>query len=205
MKKLMLIVSGLVVAGTLAFFLLNRTTQQSSLSGNEATLAAMDEAVTPSSKTKEYIDSSGFTFSYPDDLTIETKEVDKTAYSNLELTADDVEGLISIQVADTMAASVDAIIKKNKDLSATAVKKVTLAGLDARQYKLNDQFITLALDNGVLFTLIAHIQENEPYWQLVYAKIIETFAFTPAPPVDTSATTGGGEEEVIFEGEEIIE
>jgi hypothetical protein len=206
-KKLGLVVGGVVIAGSLAILLSDRMSRESKVRETGSSRVAEEEVIAPSAKTKEYLDASGFSFSYPDDLTIEKKdEPDKTTYSLLELQSDDISGLISIHVADSTSASVDAILKKNKDLTGTSVKKVRLAGLDARQYTLNDQMITLALDTGVLFTLTAHMQENKPYWQQAYSKIIESFAFTPTPVGDTSvAPDSGGEEEVIFEGEEIVE
>lgn len=181
----------------------------SSNSKNEKTVSPISEKKTEtlskpilSEKTKDYIDSSGFKFSYPIELKMKQKEnLDNNTFSQLELTSSNTSGSLSIEVITSNFKTVNDWIKNNKKISSnTVVKKVKLADLEANQFSLDNQLNTVAIDQGVLFKITTSVKENADFWQKVNQTIISTFAFTQ--PVQN---TDSSDEGVTFEGEEVVE
>lgn len=167
-----------------------------------------NRSIQPSESLLEYADESGFSFSYPDNISLARQEVDDNAvYAQLALTSPDASGSILIRVADSTDASLASWMSDNKKLMPflAAQKDVTLAGMKALQIKTNDSVITAALDQGVLFTIEVFPKKNEAYWLPSYAAIVESFAFASPPSTSASGQGAGGDGEVIFESEEIIE
>ena len=86
------------------------------------------------------------------------------------------------------------------------MKKIKLADLEAKQYEKNDKVITVAYDTGVLFTITTELKATRETMLDLNETILTTFAFAPPESTDASSqSSGAGEEEVFFEGEEIIE
>lgn len=155
--------------------------------------------VEPSSTFINYEDSSGFSFSYPDNLSITKNEVDDNTYADLQLFSNDVSGSLNLKIADSKLKSLDDWLKTNKYASKEAPKEVKLGSLKAKEVKTADRLILGALDQGILFTIEMPLIE-EVFWMKVYGKILSDFSFV-APEV----VTAGSVSDVSFEGEEVIE
>lgn len=154
--------------------------------------------IQPSETLKEYQDPSGFTFSYPDNLSLVKNEVaDDVTYADINLTAKGLIGNLALKISDTNFASLDEWIKVNKSASSETPKEVKLGTLKALEMKTKDRLLLGALDQGVLFTIEIPL-EKEGFWMKVLNIILADFSF--APPTQGSTT-----EEVTFEGEEIVE
>lgn len=158
-----------------------------------------------SAPKKEYIDPSGFKFKYPTGVFIKEKEFeDNSVYSWIELTSPKIPGGIEINVADSSFTNLDDLLADKKNLR---IKPIKLADVDGRQYELKNQLITVALDQGVLFTFTVDYQKNEDYWLSVNKTIVDSFVFQLPESTDnsTGSSDTSSQEDVIFEGEEVIE
>lgn len=156
--------------------------------------------IAPSDTFIEYSDPSGFSFSYPDNLSLDKKEtIDESTYADLQLSAKGVNGSLSLKIVDSKFKTIDEWIKSNQTSSSQAPKEVTLGNLEALEITLNDRILTGALDQGVLFTIEMPKIEEE-FWMKVYQKILESFSFAAPQPENVGST-----DDVVFEGEEVVE
>lgn len=153
--------------------------------------------IQPSETLKEYEDPSGFTFSYPDNLSLVKNEVADGTYADINLTAKELTGSLVLKISDTNFASLDEWIKANKNASSDTPKEKKLGTLKALEMKTQDRLLLGALDQGVLFTIEIPL-DKEDFFLKVLNIILSDFSF--APPTQGSTT-----EEVAFEGEEIVE
>lgn len=208
MKKILFIVLALssvgVVLLSVTLFAQRQPEPKNPLSNLEGSAAEDAEE-----KLKQFKDPSGFSFSYPTDFTVETvTTVPSSVYSSLVVspsTEKDSSDKMTIVVEDTSFASLSDWFTKNKlDRKKMSVKTLKLGGLDALQFENNDVLTTLALDKNVLFTLAVDVQENKKTWKDLNDKIIKTFTFGPPQEVGADSSSGS-EEDIIYEGEEVIE
>lgn len=162
-----------------------------------------------SKKTKTFIDPSGFKFSYPENLLLETKEnKNENDYSSLEILSEDIEGNSAITVTETDITTVDQWLKlSNVKVNKKSRQKVKLGDLNAERIEANNKLYAVAIDQGILFLIVTDLTEEKKHWVLIHDQIVKTFAFSPpeAQPATDSSGDGGVDEEVIFEGEEVIE
>lgn len=209
-KSGLILISGLIIF-TLIFFLVstNKKEAPTTIKG-DLQLSAISPTPNISLKMKEYIDPSGFKFSYPDNLKLEKKTPSKTqTYSLLEISSSSYSGKITFDVTGSNFQSIDEWFKDKKDIKTSGVKKIKLGDVEARQYELNKNIVTIAFDNGVLFTIVANLQDQRVLWNTVNNQIVSSFAFV-APPADSSATPSSDSsssysDDLEYEGEEIIE
>ena len=103
-----------------------------------------------SQTTQEYSDPAGFKFNYPDSVTVSPKDtIDDSSYSSLIVASSKNQGKMTIDAVSSELIALDDLIK-----SKTSVSDVKLADLSAKQFTEKGSIVTLALDKGVLFTLI---------------------------------------------------
>lgn len=194
-------VAVLIVA--IATYVIFRPNEQQTSSQSEETVAAK----TPASTVKTYTDSAGFSFSYPEDVTVSKKDInDQITYANVELTSSTVEGNMSFIAQDTKIKSLDEWLSKIvKSTSSAATKEVTLDNLPARQVTTRDKITTAVLDQGILFTIEVLVKTEKDYWTSVYNTVLSSFSFV-APQSSAASSTGEeSSDEVVFEGEETVE
>lgn len=194
-KKIVLVVVvvGLAFISIWAVFL---NKPKSSLSSPIGQSAEVKEAV-PSETTKTYFDPTGFSFNYPDNLSIANNQTtDSASYADIKLTAAGVNGSLNLKIVDSKYKTLDAYFKAN---NITEVPKdVTLGTLKAQEVILADKITVIAIDQGILFTVDS--SKNE-FWNKVYSKVLKDFNFA-APVQDNTTSTG---DDVSFEGEEVVE
>ena len=208
-KKISLLLAAITFLAILAvFFSLSKSSKKnihSPVSENNLKI----KTISPESKLTEYKDPSGFKFSYPQNLNLQKKQInDQTIYSLLELTSPKNQGKLEIRVEDSQLKKIDDWFLNGKLATRPAdIKKIKLAEMDGRQFSEKGKFLTIALDQGVLFTFTVIPEKNKNFWLNVNEKIIKTFAFEPPENTgeNTSNNNASSEEDVIFEGEEIIE
>lgn len=195
-----------LIAVILIFLLMVRGQKENSLS-SPSVLKPQQAAnkILPSSTYIEYADPSGFSFNYPDNLSITKNETDDQTYADLQLSALGVNGSLSFKITDSKYKSLDEYVLANKGTSKDEPKEVKLGSLKALEIKLNDRLLTGALDQGILFVVEMPLLEEE-FWMKVYNKILSDFTFAP-PQTESTVTQGGSTStgEVIFEGEELVE
>lgn len=164
----------------------------------------------PSKTLKEYTDPSGFTFSYPDDLSIKTNEAeDDTVYADIQLTATEANGNLRVRIVDTKVKSIKEWLDQiPAGINTDLYKDAKLDELPAKEYKDDNGIELLALDQGVLFEVNVSFENNKDFWQKVYDNTTSTFSFAQAESGQSTTTSGsssGSSSDIIFEGEEVIE
>lgn len=153
--------------------------------------------INPSETFIEYNDPSGFTFSYPDNLSlVKEEDIDTSTYANLQLTDKSINGSLILKISDSKFASLQEWLELNKNASKKPPKEVKLGGLKALEVVTADRLLLGALNQGVLFTIEMPLVEQD-FWMKVYSKVIEGFSF--ALPADSPS------DDIAFEGEEVIE
>lgn len=204
-KRLVTIIGGvvvlLVIAGAVFIFQLKKAPSVISPVG--------ELEKEPEVKLATWEDPAGFSFSYPQDLEIDSHEEDRQNYAHLELTSADREGKILIWVKDTNYSTIDAWVKGeagekeqifDTELSGEPAKKVA--------YSEPGKLVTATIDVDAL-VLVEMFPDEEGYWQGVYDQVLTSFTFVPlegeeavAPaPWEGPGEAGG----IIEEPEEMIE
>jgi len=182
-----------ILAGVVGgFFIFSQTQKVSSPLPLENTKESK-ETVLPSATLKQYSDPAGFSFSYPDDLSLSVSDnIDTSTYADITLTSKKTNGTIRVIAIDTKFASVGDWLKSTNAISS---KEVTLAGFKASEVKKEDGLLLTAVDSGVLFTLESSFAGQDQFWINVYNNILSSFSFNSTQGVS----------DVVFEGEETVE
>lgn len=148
----------------------------------------------PSNTLLDYTDPAGFSFSYPDNLSIVKNETTDNKYADITLSSKDISGSLNLKISDSKFKTLDEWVKLNKG----TLKETNLGTLKAAEIKTSDRLYLGALDQGILFTIeIPRVEEE--FWMKVYDKILSGFSFVA--PADAASTP----DDVSFEGEEVVE
>ncbi len=207
MKKIIVIVILALSLSVIAFILITsqNDSDESSMQGNSQP-SPSSAPQTPS--LKEYVDPSGFKFSYSGDVLVKKKSVkDDNIYSLLELTSLNSSGKTTFEVVGSSLTSLDKWISKYKTASHEA-QKLKIADMNAVELVSSSNIVTGALDKGVLFTISADLSTNPDFWKSVYKQIITSFKFVPPETTSGSPDTNSSppsNDDISFEGEEVIE
>ncbi len=156
---------------------------------------------TLSETLKAYSDPSGFTFNYPDNLSLTNNEVTDASYAEVQLSAKGVEGSLILKVTDSKFLSTDQWVKSIKDLEGQP-KEVKLGSLRALEIKTAGKIKLASVDQGVTFSIDLSNSQND-FWMKAYNKILAEFTF--AQPAQDSVSSSDGSSDVSFEGEEVVE
>lgn len=202
MKKTILILGIIGVVILIGIYLFNPFKQKSSQSN--PVLTQTSNPPTPSKTLKVYSDPSGFSFTYPDNLSLLNNELkDKNTYAELQLTANSMDGSLILKIADSKFKFLDEWVKLNKtELDTT--KEAKLGNLKALEITSKDKIMLGALDQGVLFNIEVPINKDKDFWMEVYNQVVSEFSFT-SPQQDTSQGDSSSENDVSFEGEEVVQ
>ena len=155
-------------------------------------------------KLKTFEDPAGFLFKYPENLTIKiNKTTDQSVFSSLTLTSKSVKGNITIEIVTSNLQSLEDWLSEN---NITAKRqKIKLADLDAISFEQAGKVITTTVDIGTLLTFTVDYQKNKNYWLDINKTILSTFAFSAPEEAPAGVSDSSADEDVIFEGEEVIE
>lgn len=158
----------------------------------------------PSNETKKltYTDSSGFSFSYPEGISISDITPDGDMYySVLSLTKG--QAAMKISVKDTSSAKVSDWIEKDKEApkAATLSGATTISGISASQYKAGPKLYTVAIDSGVLFLIEG--EADGGFWEEAQNTVAASFKREGEDSSSVDSSQGGGD--AIYEEEEIVE
>lgn len=155
----------------------------------------------PSETLIDYKDPSGFGFSYPDNLSItKNTQADPNAYADLQLSSKDISGSLSLKIIDSKLTTLQQWAKLNTGTS----KDIKLGTLKALEIQTADRLLLGALDQGILFTIEIPLIEQE-FWTKVYSKLLVTFSFVTPEATNQQAGPSSTSNDIIFEGEEVIE
>lgn len=197
-RNLLFIIGFILLIGTISLtvWIFFFSTPRSLLQDPSSAVITKEKKIEPSQTVKEYADENGFKFNYPDNLSLEKNEADTSTYGDIKLSANGVNGSLSLKIIDSKYKTLD---EWSKSLKVTSSKESTLGSLKALEIKLSDRQILAAIDQGILFTIeIPLVQED--FWLKVYDVVRSDFAF-----VASSEPVTSGSEDVSFEGEEVVE
>ncbi len=164
--------------------------------------------ITPSETLIDYQDPAGFSFAYPDNVSLTnnltSENADTSAYADLQLYSKEKSGSLSLRITDSTQASLSGWLKDNNISENNQPSSMMIGTLPAWQVKTSDHLLVGALDHGVLFTLEMPLIE-QTFWQPVFDKVVSNFSFIAPEAATTQGTTSGGDDEIMFEGEEVVE
>lgn len=205
MKTKIILILGIITALIVLGVIFIPFKQQNPLSNPKSNLNLSPKEIKPSEIYMQYTDPSGFSFSYPDNLSISKAEIeDPNTYTDLQLFSKDVNGSINLKIADSKLKTLDEWLKINKIPPAIAPKEVNLGSLKALEVKLSDRLLLASLDQGVLFT-VEMPRVEEDFWMKVYQKLLADFTFTAPEAVSPQGVTDSSSSDITFEGEEVVE
>ncbi|MDO8618552.1 MAG: hypothetical protein Q7R49_01250 [Candidatus Daviesbacteria bacterium] len=195
-KTILLLVGTILLIAVVGKFLLFPDSPKSSLEspGGVVNIEA------PSETNKTFTDPSGFSFSYPDNLSLAPNELTDATYAELQLSAKGVVGSLILKITDSKFKSTDEWAKSIKD-SEGAPKETKLGALKALEVKVPDGLELGSVDQGVLFTI--GVSDSSDFWMKVYSIILADFSF--APPASEASVGDSFSSDVTFDGEEVVE
>jgi len=195
---ILFIVAIVLIIGVLWVVLFNP--HKSSLTNPSSSQQAANTKITPSTTLKSYTDPSGFTFSYPDNLSLVNKDPkDNSAYADIQLTVKGAEGNLSLKIMDSKLTTLEDWVKTIK--SSQTLKEVKLGNLKALEVTTDNKLLLGALDQGVLFTIETPNKDNKDFWMGVHDKVLADFSFAPPATSQVSGSSDG----VTFEGEDVVQ
>ena len=197
-KKLILVATSLIVIVIISLIVYVRSKQSNPKSISPVMLQTETKNTKPSETLKEYSDPSGFTLSYPDNLSLTKNDItDESTYADIQLNSKDISGSLNLKITDSKFATLDDWLKLNKGTS----KEVQLGSLKGMEIITADRLLLGVLDKNIFFTIEMPLLEKD-FWQQVYNNVLTTFSFTTPETVNP---TESSPEDISFEGEEVIE
>lgn len=162
---------------------------------------------------KTYVDPSGLNFTYPSSVVVNPQEItDKTIYADIKITSLGVLGAIQITAKDTTLTTVKNWMKREGyNPPIETVKNITLSKIEGMRFIDKAMIVTAAIDQGILFTIIADSQDNDDFWGKVNDGIISSFALEGAgdalgATTDNISPSSSTASDEIDEGvEEVVE
>lgn len=204
-KKKALVAGGIGIVvglGIFSGFLLLKTRNKEALQKSESEQLDIN---TVRQKLLPWDDPAGFTFEYPEGLTIDKHDEDQENYAHVEMTNPDHPGRLIVWAKDTTSADVAAWVRTEKTFKNGNVLDTTLGGQPAKKVLVTSpapMLVTGTIFDELLF-FIESSGEDREYWSTIHETIADSFAFTPLE--DESTTLGGGAEDVVVDEEEVVE
>jgi hypothetical protein len=163
---------------------------------------------TQGAKQVVWEDPAGFTFSYPEGLTVNPHPEDKENYAHIEFADPAHPGYIIVWAKDLPAGgkTLAAWVKANKSYAAATLVDSTFVGEPAKKILLattppSRHLVSYADD--LLFIIETSLEDAE-FWSPIADGIVDTFKITP-PEKTTSAGAASTSDYVAADEEETIE
>lgn len=157
-------------------------------------------APTPLVKLLTWDDPAGFTFTYPEGLTVNKHDEDDQNYAHVELTNKDHPGSLVVWAKDTLAADVVAWVRTEREFAGATTLDTTLGNQPAKKIVFPpNKLIIGTIYDELLFTIDATLTDKT-YWTQIADDIATNFTFKPAQTAAGGAVSGDSavdEEEVL--------
>lgn len=162
-------------------------------------------AATASAEFLTWRDPNGFTFDYPEGLTVDKHDEDQQNYAHIEFTHPDHPGNIIVWAKDTTAADVSAWAKTEKRFKDANILDTTFANFPGKKVLIADpkQVIVGTINDEIVWTVEGLLTDSD-YWSNVLSTIADTFKFNPLAEESTDSV-GGAIEEISADEEEVLE
>ena len=201
--KLVVIVLIVIVIAAVAWLLLKPKAKDNFVERE----ISIKQAEVEKPKTLTYEDTSGFSFDYSSDLTVQEVELDdNTVYSSLELSGSE-PGKLTIRISDTQFPDLKTW---QKDLETkqviNEVRSVNWDDLKAVEFSYGAPKLrkTVAVDNKVIYELEA-LADNG-YWDKMRESILVSLKFDQSafkPATSGESTTETDNQEVVLLEEKV--
>ncbi|KKS98188.1 MAG: hypothetical protein UV73_C0003G0130 [Candidatus Gottesmanbacteria bacterium GW2011_GWA2_43_14] len=156
-------------------------------------------------ETADWEDQSEFKFSYPKNLKLNPHDEDTENYANLELSKSNHPGSIVLWTKDTRASDIKEWLIKEKIANVIETELDGYPAVKVLSQGESKKLTVSAIRSGYLYQIEANLTD-EKYWQPVFDSVLASYKF-----LDTEKTqivpkdSGGGQTEIIYEAEEVIE
>ncbi|OGG15433.1 hypothetical protein A2875_02380 [Candidatus Gottesmanbacteria bacterium RIFCSPHIGHO2_01_FULL_46_14] len=151
-------------------------------------------------------DPNGFSFQYPDGLTVNKHNEDKENYAHIEFTHPDHPGNVIVWGKDTTAADATAWGKTEKRFKGASTLDTTFANVSGKKVLIAapSQIIVGTVDDSIAWT-VEGLLTDSAFWTGVHTTIADSFKFIPVGSVDEEDSTAPVQEAVSADEEEVIE
>lgn len=209
MSKNSLIVSGIVaviVVGGIVIYSLARPKAMVTPSGNSVASRPSPTVKVEVNANSVYVDQSGFSFKYPDSITVvDDTPADVNYYALLTLKNSSDKMKMTVKIKDVSHKTVEDWLAKDPEApkNSTNLGKVNLAGTSGSQFSTSGKLITAIIDQGVLY--LFESLKDDGFWEQTHQQLVSTFVF--ANPSESKAKAGGQStvSDTVYEAEEVIE
>ncbi|KKQ01747.1 MAG: hypothetical protein US11_C0004G0017 [Candidatus Roizmanbacteria bacterium GW2011_GWA2_36_23] len=208
-KIFAVLISGLLLAGVVVAVFSQK--QKSMFSPKTTKILPTETKTISGVKLKTFSSTSGFSFQYPEQMEVKTKKFkDQSIYDWVELTFPGKKGVISVKLENSDLDEIDDWFTKERKSSISGkTENIKIGDVEGRQYLANNQKVSLGLDqDNVLTSITTNPESDKDIFFKAHEKIVSSFVFILPSRAESNLdqySSSGGEEDVIFEGEEIIE
>lgn len=158
----------------------------------------------PPVKLLTWTDQAGFTFQYPEGMTINKHDEDNLNYAHIEFTSVGHPGSLIVWAKDTNALDLASWVKSDKRFVGANVLDTTFAGRPGEKILIASpasMLVVGTIDDNILFTIETTPLEPE-YWNKIHDTIAGSFTFVQEG-AGGNADSATGEEAV--DEEEVVE
>lgn len=199
MSKRGWIISGIIVLTAavgfaVATYFISASRQKTPLVSPENKASTLAPLAVPTAVVvaeKVYEDSSGFSFSYPGDLTISDQTPDDAVHYSLLYLKNKAGETTRIKVKDK---------EKEVPPDSKSSKTLSLAGMKAEYYESPVKLTTLALNQNILYEIVS---PNTAYWQKIHQAVVESFTIGSTPSAGNQSSSPA--DNTTYEAEEVVE
>ncbi|MBI4062369.1 hypothetical protein HY410_00450 [Candidatus Gottesmanbacteria bacterium] len=199
-KKLTAILIGLVIGGIgFGGYLAWLGSQPKPMLEQQAAPAVIAELLS-------WRDPNGFSFQYPDGLSVNKHDEDKQNYAHIEFTHPEHPGNVIVWGKDTTAVDSAAWVKTEKKFKDASILDTTFANFPGKKVLIADpkQIIVGTVDDGIVWTVEGFLTDSE-FWTNVHTTIADSFKFIPIGSNEEDSAGVPAQEEVFADEEEVLE
>lgn len=157
-------------------------------------------------KIANYADPSGFVIKYPASYTLKNiLSKDSTNYTDVSIISPDQSVRITISIADTNYKSLEEFLKGLKT-NPSLISPSQLADMKAKELSFTTSLQTVAIDQGILFTISTETSDKKNEFKNIHKNIVSSFAFvSPTKAEQSPATNNSSTDDVQSDVEEVVE
>lgn len=157
-------------------------------------------------KIADYADPSGFVIKYPASYTLKNILSKNSAnYADVSIISQDQSVKINISATDTNYKSLDEFLKSLKT-NPSLVSPSQLANMKAKELTFTTNMKTVAIDQGILFTISTETLDQKNEFKNIHKNIVSSFAFvSPTKAEQSPAVNNSSTDDVQSDVEEVVE
>lgn len=196
---ILVIILALVLGGGIFLYLRNKPAEELPSSKFVNPEVVREEQLEPEikEKLKEYVDEAGFSFNYPETLSVkEIANQDSQTYSALEIfSAKNPDEKLTIKVIDTANKDINDWVAKNRQAD-WQINEAVLGQMNGKLVKSGTKIILAAIKEGIIFIIEAP-NDSGGYWLKQINTIAQNFSLSLPTPKSSGQSTQSDIEEII--------